>query len=65
MALAPCLEGIGLYPLTTRELRASPYPVWVAGDAAGTFRGLTASMVSGYFAGLRASCYTRSRYGPI
>ncbi len=53
--LGPCVEGVGWYPAIDRSLRVTPYPLWVAGDATGTFRGLTASFVSGYYAGLCAS----------
>jgi hypothetical protein len=31
--------------------------MWVAGDATGVFRGLTAAMVSGYFAALEAAAH--------
>lgn len=53
--LGPCVEGVGWYPAIDRSLRVAPYPLWVAGDATGIFRGLTASFVSGYYAGLCAS----------
>ncbi|MCB9924545.1 MAG: FAD-binding protein [Planctomycetaceae bacterium] len=53
--LGPCVEGVGWYPAIDRSLRVTPYPLWVAGDATGIFRGLTASFVSGYYAGLCAS----------
>src|SRR5262249_4747943 len=52
--VAPAVEGVGRYPELPAGLRAAPYPVWVAGDATGVFRGLTAALVSGYYAGLRA-----------
>jgi len=51
---SPTLEGIGYYPKLTTDLKLRGYPVWVAGDCTGVFRGLTAAMVSGYFVGLRA-----------
>lgn len=53
--LGPCVEGVGWYPAIDRSLRVTPYQLWVAGDATGIFRGLTASFVSGYYAGLCAS----------
>jgi hypothetical protein len=49
------VEGVGQYPALTDSLRWAPAPVWVAGDATGLFRGLTAAFVSGYFAGLQVS----------
>ena len=55
----PCIEGVGDYPRVDSELRAPGLPVWVPGDASGMFRGLTAALVSGYFAGLRAANYVR------
>lgn len=48
------VEGIGRYPSVSSSLRWGSAPIWVAGDATGLFRGLTAAFVSGYFAGLRA-----------
>jgi uncharacterized protein len=52
----PCVEGVGDYPMLDANLRlASTQPVWVAGDHTGLFRGLTASFVSGYYAGLQAA----------
>lgn len=53
----PALEGILYYPNVNAELRLSPLPIWIAGDAGGTFRGLTAAIVSGYFTGLRAGAH--------
>jgi hypothetical protein len=52
--IAPAVEGVGHYPALTYDLRAAPYPLWVAGDATGVFRGLTAALMSGYYAALRA-----------
>jgi uncharacterized FAD-dependent dehydrogenase len=48
---APAIEGVGLYPDVDESLRLRGLPVWVAGDAAGLFRGLVAALVSGYFVG--------------
>ena len=47
----PSVEGVGFYPEFGRDLRVAGWPLWLAGDVAGTFRGLTAAFVSGYFAG--------------
>ena len=52
---APAIEGVLYYPLVNQELRLSSLPVWVAGDASGQFRGLTAALVSGYFSGMRVA----------
>jgi hypothetical protein len=52
---APALEGIGWYPAIQRDLGLRGFPVWIPGDACGAFRGLTAALVSGYFAGLQAA----------
>ncbi len=54
---APAVEAVPQHPKVDQELRLAGIPVWVAGDAAGLFRGLTASLVSGYFAGLRAATH--------
>ncbi|VBB17561.1 FAD-binding protein [Yasminevirus sp. GU-2018] len=48
----PTLEGVGYYPETNDELRMRDQSVWVVGDACGKFRGITASVVSGYYVGL-------------
>jgi hypothetical protein len=50
---APCVEGVGDYPVDDGSLEVAPR-VWVAGDAGGRFRGIVASMVSGRYAALRA-----------
>jgi hypothetical protein len=55
---APCLEGVGDYPVDDGSLQVAP-GVWVAGDAGGRFRGIVASMVSGRYAALRLSGGTR------
>jgi hypothetical protein len=52
---APTLEGVGLYPLTNCDLSTSVENLWVAGDAVGEFRGLTAALISGFIAGQSAS----------
>lgn len=51
--IGPTLEGVGRYPEHDNRLRVAQN-LWVAGDATGTFRGLTAALVSGYAAGLAA-----------
>ncbi len=52
---APTVEGIGWYPAIQGDLGLHGFPVWIPGDACGMFRGLTAALVSGYFAGLQAA----------
>lgn len=49
----PAVEGVGYYPMLDRGLKNNRLPLWVAGDATGLFRGLTAALVSGYFVGQR------------
>jgi len=49
---APCIEGVGEYPLDDGRLQAAP-GVWLAGDLCGRFRGIVAGMVSGRYAALR------------
>ncbi len=51
----PAVEGVVYYPRVSSDLRVSELPLWVAGDACGQFRGITAAGVSGYFSGLRVS----------
>jgi hypothetical protein len=46
---APCIEGVGDYPLDDGSLKVAP-GIWVAGDLIGRFRGIVASMVSGRYA---------------
>jgi uncharacterized FAD-dependent dehydrogenase len=52
---APTIEGVGHYPQLDADLRVDRLPLWIAGDSSGIFRGLTAALVSGYYAGRRAS----------
>jgi len=63
--IGPTVEGVGMYPLIRPDLRSQLAHVWVAGDAVGTFRGLTAAMISGYSAALAAaksiSCHSKFR----
>ena len=49
---APCIEGVGDYPVDDGALRVAP-GVWVAGDVCGRFRGIVASMVSGRYVALQ------------
>jgi uncharacterized protein len=53
----PSLEGVGFYPPIESDLRIPGYPIWLPGDVAGLFRGLTAALVSGYFVGLQSAEY--------
>jgi hypothetical protein len=45
----PCIEGVGYYPDINESLKVNSQDIWVAGDAAGLFRGLTAAFVSGHY----------------
>jgi uncharacterized FAD-dependent dehydrogenase len=47
--VAPTFEGVGNYADLDGNLKIVPYPLWVAGDATGIFRGLTAALISGYY----------------
>ncbi len=49
---APCIEGVGDYPVSDPDLEIAPN-VFIAGDACGRFRGIVASMVSGRYVGHR------------
>lgn len=49
---APCLEGVGDYPVDDGALQVAP-GVWIAGDVAGRFRGIVASMISGRYVARR------------
>ncbi len=49
----PAIEGLGRYPLTDGDLRVPGWPVHVAGDATGRFRGLVAALLSGAYLGFR------------
>ncbi len=55
--VAPAIEGVGFYPELSDNLRSGSNPLWIAGDGTGIFRGLTAAMVSGYFAALQVAGY--------
>lgn len=61
---APSVEGVGYYPAVDNSLRVADYPLWACGDAAGLFRGNTAALVSGYYAGLMANRYLRENHVP-
>ncbi|MGH8425788.1 MAG: hypothetical protein ACRER3_26070, partial [Pseudomonas fluorescens] len=49
--VGPTLEGVGMYPTHDDMLATAQGGLWVAGDVSGTFRGLTAALVSGNVAG--------------
>lgn len=57
---APALEGVGDYPRDDGDLAIAP-GVWVAGDAAGRFRGIVAAMVSGRYVARRIARVTGVR----
>ncbi|MGW6792660.1 hypothetical protein [Streptomyces chartreusis] len=57
----PTMEGVGHYPWTGQELMVDGRPVWAVGDTSGRFRGITAALVSGFFAARRISEYFRRR----
>lgn len=52
---APAIEGVGWYPRVGSDLQIPQRPMFVAGDATGMFRGLTAALVSGHVAGSAAA----------
>ena len=45
----PTIEGVGYYPDLDENLKVKGENIWVIGDATGLFRGITASMLSGFF----------------
>jgi uncharacterized protein len=49
---APCIEGVGAYPVSDEHLQIAPN-VFVAGDVSGRFRGIVASLVSGRYVAQR------------
>lgn len=53
--LYPSIEKDGFYPELNDILQAPAEDIWVVGDATGLFRGLLASLVSGF---LSANCIT-------
>jgi uncharacterized FAD-dependent dehydrogenase len=53
--IGPTLEGVGWYPIHDDALFTQLPGLGVAGDAVGSFRGLTAALVSGYVAGMAFS----------
>ncbi|MBB5854006.1 hypothetical protein ACFQ05_11915 [Amycolatopsis umgeniensis] len=59
--VGPTVEGVGLYPLYGETLETPARGLWVAGDLAGTFRGLTAALLSGHVAGQAVVDAQRSR----
>jgi len=56
----PCIEGTGRYPEIDGNLRVQDAPLWVAGDEAGIFRGLTAAFLSGHYAARQVQKYLAS-----
>lgn len=58
---APLLEGVGMYPRLQSDLRIPGRPIFVAGDATGIFRGLTAALLSGFVAGSTAALSALAR----
>ena len=60
LVIAPAIEGISFYPSLNDNHQSGPNPLWIAGDGTGIFRGLTAAMVSGYYAAVQAMGYTES-----
>jgi uncharacterized FAD-dependent dehydrogenase len=57
--VGPTVEGVGMYLDHDDRLATRLAGLWVAGDAAGTFRGLTAALVSGHVAGSAAAVAAR------
>lgn len=49
--VGPTIEGVGDYPVVTNQLETEHPGVYVAGDALGLFRGLTAALLSGHCIG--------------
>jgi uncharacterized FAD-dependent dehydrogenase len=49
--IGPCIEGCGKYWKLNNNLKIPNESIWICGDASGIFRGLTASIISGYYAG--------------
>lgn len=52
---SPAFEGLWRYPVVDDELRVTNWPIWVAGDCTGRFRGIVAALLSGHVAGINAS----------
>ena len=67
--LFPAIEGTGLYPTLDDNLKVYGENIWCAGDLAGSFRGITPAMLSGYYTGLQvraALSYARpARYSTL
>lgn len=48
--IGPVIEGVGFYPKLDGDLKlASKRDCWVVGDATGIFRGIVASLLSGFY----------------
>jgi len=61
--VGPAIEGTMMYPIHRSDLSVvgAQGAAWVAGDAAGDFRGLTAALVSGHVAGLSILRWVKER----
>jgi uncharacterized FAD-dependent dehydrogenase len=51
--IGPTLEGVGYYPDINNNLQLSNNNIYCIGDCSGIFRGIVASMLSGYELGIR------------
>ena len=49
--VGPTIEGVGYYPIVDEQLKIRDHAIYVAGDSVGSFRGITAAMLSGYYVG--------------
>ena len=49
----PTLEGVANYPVLDGHLKVPGENMWIGGDATGRFRGIVASMLSGFYIGLQ------------
>lgn len=59
--IGPTIEGVGAYPIVDGQLKIPEHSIYVAGDAVGSFRGITAAMLSGYYIGRQI---TNHKYTP-
>jgi len=51
MIHGPTIEGVGNYPVVNEALETNCQRIYITGDAAGLFRGLTAALLSGHYVG--------------
>lgn len=49
--VGPTIEGVGDYPIVNEQLATPQQGIYIAGDALGLFRGLTAALLSGHCVG--------------